>query len=234
MSTPSNRSWSVPAWITSRSYFTGTDKARTIITNSKWSMYLVLEEISSDLWSVLPRHFQIESLQEPLHDIGIDLNDPDHRQEVESFLHTLWQDGVLVNDSEVSPEPTPLKTESLEDSRQFSSVAAVFNEGLANEGILSSVFIELTYRCNESCIHCFNPRSTYDPSTDLSTEEILKTLAELEEMGTYNITLSGGEVSLRDDFFDIMCEARHRDFAVSVFTNGQVSPETDGKGIFRK
>jgi MoaA/NifB/PqqE/SkfB family radical SAM enzyme len=37
--------------------------------------------------------------------------------------------------------------------------------------------------------------------------------------------LSGGEVSLRSDFFDIMQEAKRRNFAISVYTNGQVSSE---------
>jgi sulfatase maturation enzyme AslB (radical SAM superfamily) len=221
----SNQYWSIPVWITSRSYFAGTEKARTIITNSKWWMHLVLVEISSDLWSVLPKRFNLESLRQPLENIGIDLNDTDHRQEVEAFLLTLQQDGVLVTDSEPNPAPSRILSDYLEESRQVSSVAAIFNEGLANEGILASAFFELTYRCNQNCVHCFNPRSTFDHSKDLTTDEIIATLAELEAMGTYCVTFSGGEVSLRDDFFEIMREAQHRNFAVSVFTNGQASSD---------
>ena len=221
----SNQTWSIPAWIASRSYFVGTEKARTIIINSKWWMHLMLTELSSDLWSVLPPRFHLESLCEPLETIGIDLNDAEHRQEVKAFLETLRQDGVLVTDSEPNPEPKRILSDYLEEARQISSVSAMFNEGIANEGILASAFFELTYRCNQRCVHCFNPRSMFDHSKDLTTDEVIAVLAELEAMGTYNITFSGGEVSLRDDFFDIMREARRRNFAVSVFTNGQVSPE---------
>ena len=221
----SHHHWSIPVWITSRSYFTGTEKARTIITNSKWWMHLVLTELSSDLWSILPKQFNLESLRQPLENIGIDLNDDEHRQEVEAFLHTLWQDGVLVTDSETNPVPNRTESSYREEGNPISSVAAMFNDGLANEGILASAFFELTYRCHQRCVHCFNPRSTFDESKELTTDEIIATLAELEAMGTYHVTFSGGEVSLHNDFFDIMREAQCRNFAITVFTNGQVSPE---------
>ena len=182
-----NQNWSIPVWIASRSYFTGTEKARTIITNSKWWMHLVLTELSSDLWSILPKQFNLESLHKPLATLGIDLTDGEHRQEVESFLQTLWQDGVLVTDSESNPKPSLTVSDYQEEARHISSVAAMFNDGLANEGILASAFFELTYRCNQHCVHCFNPRSTCDHSKELTTDEIVSTLAELESMGTYNI-----------------------------------------------
>lgn len=76
--------WSIPAWIAYRSYFTGTEKARTIITNSRWATYLVLEELSSDMWSKLPERFTLQTLKEPLADIGIDLEDAEHLEEVEN------------------------------------------------------------------------------------------------------------------------------------------------------
>jgi len=221
----SNQHWSIPVWITSRSYFTGTEKARTIITNAKWWMHLVLTGLSSDMWSKLPQRFNLESLRQPLETIGIDMNDSEHRQEVEAFLHTLWQDGVLVSDSEANPEPNRALLDNQEESKHISSVAAMFNEDLAKEGILPSAFFELTYRCNERCVHCFNPRYSFDPSKELTTDKIIAVLAELEAMGTYDITFSGGEVSLRDDFFEIMRDAQRRNFAVSVFTNGQTSSE---------
>jgi len=222
--TSSSQPWSIPAWITSRSYFTGTEKARTIITNSKWWMHLVLTDLSSDMWSKLPKRFSLESLRQPLETIGIDLSDTEHRQEVKAFLQTLWQDGVLVSDSKRNPEPNRTVVAPQEEAKQISSVVVTFNEGLTNEGLLASAFCELTYRCNQSCVHCFNPRSTFDNSKELTTDEILATLAELEALGVYYVTFSGGEVSLRPDFFDIMREARHRNFAVNIYTNGQTSP----------
>jgi len=127
----SSRHWSIPVWIASRSYFTGTEKARTIITNAKWWMHLVLTELSSDLWSILPKRFNLESLRQPLTNIGIDLNDEEHRQEVEAFLQTLWQDGVLVIDSVTNPEPNLSNYQ--EESLQISSIAATFQEDLAGK-----------------------------------------------------------------------------------------------------
>ena len=94
-------------------------------------MHLVLTELSSDLWSILPKRFNLESLRQPLTNIGIDLNDEEHRQEVEAFLQTLWQDGVLVIDSVTNPEPNLSNYQ--EESLQISSIAATFQEDLAGK-----------------------------------------------------------------------------------------------------
>lgn len=220
-----NEHWSKPVWITSRSYFSNAEKAKTIITNSKWWTHHVLEGLSSDLWARLPSQFHIESLRKSFEEIGINLDDPEHCNEIEGFLKTLHQDGILIKEFSANPEPIRTRTNERSETEQISSVAAEFNEGLSRDGILSSTFFELTYRCNERCVHCFNPRSMFDHSKDLTTDEVFQILRELESMGAYSVTLSGGEASLRKDFFDILHEAKRLNFAVSVFTNGQ-QPET--------
>lgn len=85
----------------------------------------------------------------------------------------------------------------------------------------------MTYRCNESCVHCFNPGASHGPgersnrkTAELSRDEATTLLAQLRGLGVFRLLLTGGEVVLRKDFFDIVAEARRLGFSVTIFTNG--------------
>ncbi len=81
---------------------------------------------------------------------------------------------------------------------------------------------ELTYRCNEQCTHCyldvFAPNSVVPG--ELTTEECFHIIDELAELGTLNLTFSGGEVLTRRDFFQIAEYARAKRFLLRIMTNG--------------
>jgi radical SAM protein with 4Fe4S-binding SPASM domain len=87
-----------------------------------------------------------------------------------------------------------------------------------------NVHLELTYRCNEQCVHCYcvveHGREQEVRRHELSLEEIRRLLDDLADMGGLYLTLSGGEVMVRPDFFDIAEHARRRGFVYRVFTNG--------------
>ena len=51
-----------------------------------------------------------------------------------------------------------------------------------------SVQLDLTYRCNERCVHCY---LDHDDHGELTTAEIKDILNQLAEAGTFFLTLSG-------------------------------------------
>ena len=87
-----------------------------------------------------------------------------------------------------------------------------------------NVHLELTYRCNEQCVHCYcvveHGREQEVRRHELTLDEIRHLLDDLADMGALYLTLSGGEVMVRPDFFDIAEHARRRGFVYRVFTNG--------------
>ena len=86
------------------------------------------------------------------------------------------------------------------------------------ENILFSVLVELTYRCNLNCFFCYN-----DPQlrgVPLTTDQYVRFFEDLRELGTLNLTFSGGEPLARADFFILGRRARELGFVVRVKSNG--------------
>ncbi|MFQ3675258.1 MAG: radical SAM protein [Endomicrobiia bacterium] len=79
--------------------------------------------------------------------------------------------------------------------------------------------IEVTYKCNLKCIHCYLP-TNYRTKKDLSTEVIKKVIRDIYKLGGLYIVFTGGEPLLRKDIFELIRYAKKLNFVVLLFTNG--------------
>lgn len=82
--------------------------------------------------------------------------------------------------------------------------------------------LELTKRCNNNCIHCYNNLPMDDLSAknkELSTNQITDLVDQAVDMGLLWILLTGGEVFLRKDFMDLYVYMKKKGLLVSIFTN---------------
>ena len=79
-----------------------------------------------------------------------------------------------------------------------------------------SVHFDLTYRCNERCVHCY---LDHEDHGELTTEECLEILEQLAQASALFLTLSGGEIFLRKDLEAILACARRLHFDVRMKTN---------------
>jgi len=84
-------------------------------------------------------------------------------------------------------------------------------------GIPLSVQLDLTYRCNERCVHCYLDHHDHG---EMTTAEIKDLLDQMAEAGVFYLTISGGEIMMRRDFFAILEHARARTFCIKLKTNG--------------
>lgn len=78
--------------------------------------------------------------------------------------------------------------------------------------------MELTYRCNLRCMHCY--ADCRDKAGEMNLSEITRVLDQLAAAGALFLNLTGGEIALRPDLVDIIAAARARGFAVRLLTNG--------------
>jgi radical SAM protein with 4Fe4S-binding SPASM domain len=83
-------------------------------------------------------------------------------------------------------------------------------------GVPLSVQLDLTYRCNERCVHCY---LDHDDHGEMTTAEIRDLLAQLADAGVFFLTLSGGEIFMRKDLFEIVEHSRRLRFSVKLKTN---------------
>lgn len=87
-----------------------------------------------------------------------------------------------------------------------------------SENLLFSALVELTYRCNLKCSYCYNDVGL--PGTVLTAQQYFQFFEDLRELGTMNLTLSGGEPLAHPDFFVIGARARELGFVVRLKSNG--------------
>jgi len=92
-----------------------------------------------------------------------------------------------------------------------------------------SVQLDLTYRCNERCVHCYLDHNDHG---EMTTAEIKHLLDEMADAGVFILTLSGGEIFLRKDFFEILEYARRRlTFCVKLKTNAILIKEREAARV---
>lgn len=83
--------------------------------------------------------------------------------------------------------------------------------------------LELTERCNLSCVHCYISQpagSRLAAAREMSLAQIRDLLDQLAAAGCLWLLLTGGEPLLRSDFLEIYEYAKRRGFLLTLFTNG--------------
>jgi radical SAM protein with 4Fe4S-binding SPASM domain len=100
------------------------------------------------------------------------------------------------------------------------------NRRALQAGVPLGVQFDLTYRCNQDCVHCY---LDHEDRGEMTADEIKGVLDQLAAAGVFFLTFSGGEVQLRADFFPILEHARSLLFCVKLKTNATMigEPEAD-------
>jgi len=89
-----------------------------------------------------------------------------------------------------------------------------------------TVFGAFTYRCNLKCSHCYQEAGP-PLENEMTREEALSIIEDLARAGASNLSISGGEVFLRDDAFELVEYASSLGLRTLVVSNGySVTDET--------
>jgi radical SAM protein with 4Fe4S-binding SPASM domain len=75
-----------------------------------------------------------------------------------------------------------------------------------------------TNKCNLNCKHCFSKLA--QPIPEMSFEQKIKIIDELQGLGVCKLQIGGGEPFLCDDIIPFLIECVNRGFVTKVFTNG--------------
>ena len=84
--------------------------------------------------------------------------------------------------------------------------------------------MELTYRCNLHCVHCYtdpyNGRDFFP--RELTLTEIKRIIGEMADLGILWLNLTGGEIFTHPNFFEIYDYAYREGFLLMLYTNGTI------------
>ncbi|MFH1858201.1 MAG: radical SAM protein [Candidatus Omnitrophota bacterium] len=101
---------------------------------------------------------------------------------------------------------------------------SAFKKAQASRALFEAT-LELTHGCNLRCVHCYHPTHVAGRG-EMIKERITSLFKELREEGCFLLSLTGGEIFLRRDFFDLLKEAKEEGFAVILKTNGTLLTES--------
>jgi len=108
--------------------------------------------------------------------------------------------------------------ELLDENKRF---RGAFKDFSSDETHLYSplrVHLQVTKGCNLNCIHCFSD-SGKALKNELKFKEITALIDQMAEIGSYELTVGGGEPFLRSDMLDIIGYAHKAGINLSVSTN---------------
>ena len=84
--------------------------------------------------------------------------------------------------------------------------------------------MELTYRCNLHCVHCYTDpynRREFFPR-ELTLTEIKRIIDEMSDLAILYLNLTGGEIFTHPNFFEIHDYAYGKGFLLMLYTNGTI------------
>jgi AdoMet-dependent heme synthase len=108
------------------------------------------------------------------------------------------------------------------------SLMQELNDKALGLGVPLSAHLDITYRCNERCEHCY---LDHDDHGEMTAAEIRDILRQLADAGVFFLTLSGGEVLMRRDCFEIIEYARSLGFNVKLKTNAVMIREKEAQRL---
>lgn len=157
------------------------------------------------------------------------------------FIEQLEQYGLIttkvLSDNEISAYRNNLKDirrqqvrDNVNALHEMTIVGTADAERMYMEkvGGITSVMFELTYRCSEKCIHCYNAGATRNNTEldkrgmrqELSINEYKAIIDELNTLGVTKVCLSGGDPFSKSIVWEIMDYLYEKEFAMDIFTNG--------------
>ncbi len=127
-------------------------------------------------------------------------------KDLENFLYELTQEKH--NKSAINTE-----------DKNFKYFEYLLTNLLTDNKIISALHLELNYKCNQNCKHCFNPKNMDKYS--INFDQAKKIIDEAYDIGIYEIILTGGESTINKDFLKIAKYIREKHMPVAILSNGQ-------------
>jgi radical SAM protein with 4Fe4S-binding SPASM domain len=178
-----------------------------VILRYDGSQLVVLNEVASRIWDLCEREDTPNAMAHRISaEYAVDASTA--LEDVDSFLSDSHHNGLFIRAADAS---FPRRF------RQLTGAAYdQLNEFGCDHTLPTTTKIKLTDSCNLHCVHC---KVLPVPEELLTTAELCGVIEQLESMGCFEISFSGGELFTRNDSVDVIEYADSRQFAISLFTS---------------
>lgn len=137
--------------------------------------------------------------------------------------------GTMCRFNRVGSAATDAWTAPQGTTKSYADFALDLYRGFSGRRVPLQSTIDLTWRCNLACHHCYNRLPLDDPTalvTELTYEEHCRILDEITDAGCLWLLFTGGEILVREDFPKIYTYAKQKGLLITLFTNGTlITPE---------
>jgi radical SAM protein with 4Fe4S-binding SPASM domain len=200
-----------------------------IVLNLESDRIYELNEMAGDVWSRLSGSRNVSRLYRELQE-DYDISPATLYRDLVQLLQELASEDLI----RFSCNPTEFRSSEFLEGRRIVREtveqtdpleARLLQEHSLYKFVPFSAQIELTYRCNEHCVHCYCTPCASKARRELDFDRIVDILRQLRDLGCFKLTLTGGEPFLRRDLLDIIDCAKDLKFAIDLYTNATLISE---------
>lgn len=213
----------IPKGVFSRLYRLKDGLAKCVVYNTPYQSIALLDGDSAEVWQLLynSKGNSSGAIDYIVKNGKFKSDDKlNEAQDILSqFIESLKQLNLLVavNDAPVQKAiPKNLATINERISPLVNRELSV-SQMMADSHVLYSLVLELTYRCNERCIHCYCPSNR--DTDEISTVDIENLLIQFKELGGFRLQLTGGEIFIRKDIKEILNIVKDSNLVLDITSN---------------
>ena len=149
---------------------------------------------------------------------------------VAPFLRQLVRLGLVEKDAQKVTDKPMRRRDSSGNAggarRPSPDVASRAQETCRRTGHLWSAGLELTYRCNARCRHCYcDIPSEQTPLGELAESDWTSVIDQLARLGCMNVLVTGGEPTLHPAFLSVCRRIIEKGMLCDLYTNGIDIPD---------
>lgn len=183
--------------------------SKAVVINLREKTFHVLNEVATKIWELIDGKRTVAEIASGVQE-EFEIGRDESLIDCQRLIGEMIEKGLLVGPKSFSvAKETGIK----EDNGLFESVRDI----AIHKRIPIIVHVDVTYHCNLDCIHCY---LIEEGRREIDASEIKSILEQLAEAGTIYLTLSGGEILVKENFLEIATYARKLNFAIRLLTNG--------------
>ncbi len=198
-----------------------------VIYNFRTKEIVRLEDVAADVWRVISEKDEtdIDSIAKRISEI-YDCEPSQVYSDMHDFIAELYHNGLVKVDGVYSQEKSK-GTEQIAKKNDVDYEGKLIQE-MQERDKLYSVTFEMTYSCNERCIHCYaNYPEESDTAKVISVSKYKEILDELYEMNCLHVAFTGGDPFMYKGFMEVFSYARSKGFVCDIYTNAQYLSDHD-------